>query len=167
MILAEIDIPDIWSLRSVLSVFGMIYFIVCLTIYGTQGFVKGMGTMCVFLMIGLFLVAGATEDTKGEWEGAFHTRIICYEDVRHTKQIKTMSSDEYNYRVGQNEDLFPDRDIVYWDREKKIFAMHDPDCNDYICSPWVFHPACLVYCPAVFCIPVLIIGGAVTNKMRG
>ncbi|MCD6298888.1 MAG: hypothetical protein J7M30_17230 [Deltaproteobacteria bacterium] len=113
--LAVIDIPDIWDLSSVWSIFGVIYLIVCAGIYGMQGTLRGIGTMCVLLVIGLVIVAGATADTKGEWEGAFHTRIICYEDVRHTKQIGTMSSDKYNWRVGQNEDPFPDREVVYWD----------------------------------------------------
>ena len=165
--LAVTDIPDIWDLSSVWSLFGVIYFIVCLIIYGAQGTLRGMGTMCVLLMIGLAIVAGATADTKGEWEGAFHTRIICYDNPDYTDQIKTMSSDEYNWRVGQNEDIFPDREVVYWDRDKKIFAMHDPDCDDYICSPGTFHPASLVYCPAIFCIPVLLGGGYITSKMRG
>ena len=146
--LAEIPIPDMYSLRSVLSVGGMIYFLICLTIYGVQGPWKGMATNCVLLVIGLFIFSGGVADTKGNWEGALHTRFIGYEDVRHTRYVGTVSSDEYYWKESQYEDIFKDardKEMIYWDEDNKILGMHDPSCDDYICSPWVFHPACLIY----------------------
>ncbi len=159
--LAEISIPDMWSLRSMLSVCGIIYFIICAAMFPLFGFWKGIVFNCGLLTVGFLFVAVANSDAEGQYEGAFTVRVFT-DDGKSIikKRLMRESAGRYGYYFDQDKD----GDKECYNFEPEVYAMHDPQSDDYLCSPWFFHPASLVYVPGIFSLPVIIIGGYLTSK---
>ena len=125
-----------------------------------------MSWNCLLLSIGVIIVMCAQHDAEeaGPNIGAWSER--CVSDSGKTiywAEIKWVSNSEFTIEHFPNKIYYEGE---YYNFEDKIYAMHDPSCSQYVCSPWVFHPACLIYCPGLFCLPVIILGALVTSKTR-
>lgn len=159
--IAEITIPDIWSMRSVLSIFGFIYLFVCLLMF-SGGVMKGVVLNCGLLTVGVILLMIMTPDPVGfdgpkdGWK-ALEPRV--FNDEGHSVDLKSLMGLSVIPRMYDKDN---DR-IRGYHVDSPVYAMHDPTSPDYICSPFIFHPACLVYCPGLFSLPVIVIGSLISK----
>ncbi len=152
--LAEISIPDMYSLRSMLSVCGIIYLIICAAMF-SKGYWKGLSINCGLLTIGFLFIMAVNHDAEGQYEGPFTVRVFTDEGKSITKKrLMRESAGRYGYYL----------DGECYNFEPEVYAMHDPASDDYLFSPWFFHPACLIYCPGFFSLPVILIGGYATTR---
>ena len=62
--IAEITIPDIWSMRAAFCIVGIIYMVVCLMIVGTRGF-GGWATVLSLWVCGVIILMIITPDPVG------------------------------------------------------------------------------------------------------
>jgi len=159
-ILAEIKIPDVYSPWSALSIVGIMYFLICFYLFCKHGVISGMATNSLLLIAGLlFVIVVNTED---DGTGMFSKRLIDKNDRNLTiSQVEHFEIDILDYQekieAWKNPDtprIDPDEDFT------TIWAINDPTCEYYLCSPWVFHPSCVVWCPLIICLPLI---GFVSN----
>ncbi len=131
-----------------------------------------MGWNCLLLTIGLIIVMCAQMDASNNdeldldnWKlGAWSE--MCVADSGKTIPWRLLMHVSNTHRMIENN---PDRIYFngeYYNFTNKVYAMHDPASGKYVCSPWFFHPACLIYCPGFFCLPVIIAGALVSNKIN-
>lgn len=135
--LAEITIPHIWSFRAVLSLIGIVYMLICFCIIAVKGF-HGWAFVLTLACIGLLLLTMVTADP-----------LKNYSD----------GSELFNYRVyiADGKTTIDEKTAIHsnkwYQEEPRIYAMHDPQAEYCITiSPWVFHPACLVWSPGIAAI---------------
>lgn len=156
--IAEISIPDIWSLRACLSIVGIIYFCICLALC-SKGMARGVVANCCLLTVGfilLYILTPKPVGFNGSKDGWKYLESRVFNSRGESVDLKSLM-DVIDHSPGYDS-------IAGYSLEREVYAMHDPQSPDYICSPWIFHPACLIYWPGIFSLPV-IIGGSVGSKM--
>ena len=160
--IAEIDIPDVWSMRSVLSVVGIVYLFICYMMF-SKGVLKGVTINCGLLTIGFILLMIITPDPvsfDGPQDGLKELEPRVFNDAGHSVDLKSLMDVTTSGRGWSPNDDY----IRGYHVDHQVYAMHDPSSPHYICSPFIFHPACLIYCPGIFSLPVIIIGSLISKK---
>jgi hypothetical protein len=161
--IAEISIPDIWSLRACLSVIGIIYFCICLSMF-SKGVLKGVTINCGLLTVGfilLYILTPKPVGFDGPKDGWKYLEPRVFNDEGHSVDLKSLMNVRVIPRIYSKEN---DR-LAGYHIDYEVYAMHDPQSPDYLCSPWIFHPASLVYCPGIFSLPVIVIGSLISKKL--
>ena len=146
------DVPDCWSIRSVLSVFGVIYIIFSIFLILSQGGLKGGLTLVKFALVGACLVSisgpGENPDYLPELDGGLNLRVICEDPngIFYWGDYVWEVRFDRHWRFNNKFNTFDDDDRGCYDPEPKIYAMHDPAFKGYI-SPKIFHPAAFFWSP--------------------
>jgi len=146
--LAEITIPDIWSLRSALCVVGIIYMVVCFYIVGTRGF-GGWATVLSLWVCGVIILMIMTPDPVGfdgpkDGWSALEPRV--FNDRGESVDLKSLMN-ERNYDEGMIIKKWDGDKIAGYHIDYEVFAMHDKQADCFYINPFIFHPTCLFWCP--------------------
>ena len=148
--LAEISIPHIWSFRAVLSLVGLLYMVICFLLVGVKGG-RGWGIVTTLTCIGLVIVVIFSPDPmmrSSDGLRCFTHRVVTEDGSRSIDRV-----DAIPFTCGGPQRIFYVVDGIKYEEEPVIFAMHDPHVSYcFKISPWVFHPACLVWSPGIIMV---------------
>ena len=148
--LAEITIPDIWSMRSALCIVGIIYMVVCLMIVGARGF-GGWATVLSLWFVGIVLLTIVTPDPvgfDGQKDGWYAMEPRVFDDDGHSVDLKSLMGVTTSGRGWSPNDDY----IRGYHTDHQVFAMHDKQADCFYINPFIFHPACLFWCPLFIAI---------------
>ena len=146
--LAEISIPDMYSLRSMLCV-GAIPVVIFLLIPFGKGKIAGSGwNATIFIIACLWL-------SECDKTGMMEVRAM--NDAGQTIP--------YHMLMGKTT-ISGGNYIAGYDISKKYWAMHCPDASCTYISPWIWHPACIVWWSGLFGLPVILTSIFVGNVIR-
>ena len=175
---ASYSIPGPWSLRSVFSFFGILYMLV-LGIYWAYCKVKHghliVAWLTTFAIGAISLTVIQLQSPSSNWDGYYEKYGDNIGELNITEEnlgsgLRMLVKDHNGKYVNEAEYVFSDRmnnlarfhqndgwlDEAF-DRmdETRIYAMHHPTIGSI--NPWVWHPASLVWCPFIYCLPGLIL----------
>jgi hypothetical protein len=160
MILAQTDIPDPYWGGSILTVCGILYLLFFLCIMGHEGIFKTLCSSITFFCLGLFIpgwagswmVNGEVQAPETGFSRGFEHRIYS-EDGTSSMYFK-----EYYYDHGHepvkkdsyaDENGFLEHDGIYYEKDKPVFAMHDPLSDSWHVPVWFFHPSSFIWVPGL------------------
>jgi hypothetical protein len=126
----ETDIPAMWSPMSVVSFVGILYLLLCVLMVIFMKF-KGWCDLWMFLFLGVC------------WIGLNMVDIYSCDAQKTGYQPMVRMAGEWRYvQLLLLEDIDPPDDQNEWK-----YAMHVPDSEFYYLPHYIWHPACLFYCP--------------------
>lgn len=146
------DIPSVWSISSIWSVFGVVYLVFCVGVIIKAGGGSGGLTLLNFALIGGVLVGisspGENPDCLPDENDGLALRVVCKDDdgnLYWADYRRIVVADEL-WRMWNSHNEFDSDDRYRCDPPHKIYAMHDPAFSGYI-SHKVYHPAAWWWCP--------------------
>ena len=156
-ILALTDIPTIWDIKSVLSVFGILYLVVSIAIIIKAGGLQGGLSLLCMAIVGAFLVGisgpGEYPDHLPSGDSGLTLYVICKNDndqLYWGPLVQTVRAEEkWRFNVKQNE--FSPVDDYHVSPDPKVYAMHIPDHPTYV-NPSAFHPASFFWSPFIMSV---------------
>ena len=150
--IAEITIPEIWSMRAALCVVGIIYMVVCFLLVGIRG-LRGWANVLTLWAVGfvfLMIVKPECIGFNGPQDGWECLRTRVFSDEGKSIDLKDLmgaSAGEYGYY----------KDGIKYNFEPEVYALNDPQAPGFYINPWIFHPGCLFWCP--FIVAIITAGG--------
>lgn len=148
--IAEISIPEIWSMRAALCVVGIIYMVVCFFIVGIKG-LRGWANVLTLWVIGfvfLMIVKPECVSYDGPQDGWECLQSRVFNREGHSVEFRSLMGE---ICVGRGST------INGYDIDHEVYAMHDPQAPGLYINPWIFHPGCLFWSP--FIIVIITAGG--------
>jgi hypothetical protein len=162
------DIPSMWTIGSILSVFGILYLVVCIGIIWKGGGIGGGFTLLSFALLGALAVGlagpGQHPDYLPTGDEGLSIHVICEggeypgNGTYFWGSLVNYVRAEETWRFNHSYNTF-DRSLPYSevDPDPKVYAMCVPDHPSYI-HPRIFHPAAFFWSPFLMCV-IGIIGG--------
>jgi len=180
-ILAEVtsySIPGPWSIRSIFSFIGIlymailgVYWIYCKVKYGHLIF----AWLTTFAVGAISLVLIQLNSPSSNWDGYYKQygenigelniseadlrsglRILVKDhNGEYVNEVSYVMSDRMNNLARFHQDDGQLDAALDRMEDTQIYAMHHPTMGSV--NPWIWHPACLVWCPFTYCLPGFIL----------
>ena len=143
----EINIPmSLWSIKSAFCAVGVVYLIVCFILAARSK--NGFFLTMVLASVGLFIVTIAEPNPLKAEGGSDLLVHRVYNDAGHSVDLKSLNSENLAGRSwSPNDDT-----IRGYHVDRRVFAMHDKSAACLYINPWIFHPGCLFWSPAIVCL---------------
>ncbi|MHC4131284.1 MAG: hypothetical protein ACYSSP_12020 [Planctomycetota bacterium] len=129
-------------MRAALSIVGIGYMVYCFYLVGSRG-LGGWATVVSMWVVGIIILmvikpeATGYNGPKDGWS-ALESRVFSDDGQSiNLKDLMGGRAGAYGYY----------KDGIRYNFEPEVYALHDPQSDSYICSPWLFHPGCLFWSP--------------------
>jgi hypothetical protein len=172
----KVNIPDEYSMKSLLSVFGIFWALVSLSTF-CKGVWRGLGITSVMFVIALVAVphylVGKPFDSSGmsRWDTnpispGFELVYLDTSGKNPVSVMEVMNCDDAT-RITNDADLL----VFYNGREYNIeedplYGMNVKEWNSKYVPHWLFHPASFIWGPGIWCLPFFLAVMAITSKLR-
>lgn len=140
----EINIPmSLWSPKAAFCVVGIVYLIVCFVLGARSP--NSFFLVAVLAAVGLFVLEVATPNPLKAEDGSSLLVHRVYNNDGHSVNLKSLMGVTTTGRMWS-----PNGDTIRgYHVDHRVFAMHDKSAACLYINPWIFHPGCLFWCPAI------------------